>query len=169
MWINCFILEHTFHSACFSWSLLISSFHIRIWGFPSGTVRKNTPVHEGDAGDTGLIPGLGRCRGGGHGNSLQRSCLENPMDRGAWRAPVHRTAKSQTWLSTHACRGLKKTLPRRWDLHWDLKAEKQLGEGWEEDFQGKGSSRHESLELEGELFYKFPQGQGGCCVETKGK
>ena len=44
------------------------------------------------------IPGSGRCPGGGHGNLLQYSCLENPMDRGAWWAAVHRIPKSQTWL-----------------------------------------------------------------------
>ena len=45
-------------------------------------------------GDLGLIPGLGRYPGGGHSNPLQYSCLENPMDRGAWRATVHSVAKS---------------------------------------------------------------------------
>jgi len=49
--------------------------------------------------DAGSIPGLGRAPGGGHGNPLQYSCLENPMDRGAWRATVHEFAKSQTQLS----------------------------------------------------------------------
>ena len=48
--------------------------------------------------DSGLIPESGRSPGGRHGNPLQYSCLENPMDRGAWRATVHRVAKSQTWL-----------------------------------------------------------------------
>ena len=48
------------------------------------------------AGDPGSIPGLGRSPGGGHGNPLQYSRLENPMDRGAWRATVHGVAKSQT-------------------------------------------------------------------------
>ena len=47
-----------------------------------------------NAGDPGLIPGLGRSPGGGHGNLLQYSCLENPMDRGPWQATVHRVAKS---------------------------------------------------------------------------
>ena len=46
---------------------------------------KNPPADAEDAGDTGLIPGLGRSLGGEHGNPLQCSCLENPMDRGAWR------------------------------------------------------------------------------------
>ena len=48
-------------------------------------VVKNLPVSAGDIRDTGLIPGSGRSPGGGHGNPLQCSCLENPMDRGAWR------------------------------------------------------------------------------------
>jgi len=57
------------------------------------------------ARDTSSIPGSGRPPGERNGNPLQYSCLENPMDRGAWRATVHRVAKSQTrlkWLSTHA-------------------------------------------------------------------
>ena len=45
-----------------------------------------------------LNPGLGRCPGGGHSDSLQYCCLENPMDRGAWQATVHMVTKSQTWL-----------------------------------------------------------------------
>ena len=48
--------------------------------------------------DMDLIPGSGRCPGGGHGNPLQYSWLENPLDRGAWLATVHRAAKSWTWL-----------------------------------------------------------------------
>ena len=54
-------------------------------------VVKNLP---GNIRDTGLIPGSGRSPGGGHGNPFQYSCLENPMDRGAWQAMVHRVAKS---------------------------------------------------------------------------
>ena len=65
---------------------------------------KNLPANAGDIRDMGSIPGSGRSPGGGHGNPLQYSCLENPMDRGTWRATVHRVAKSQTKLkrfSTH--------------------------------------------------------------------
>ena len=50
------------------------------------------------AGDSGSVPGSGRYPGAGNGNSLQYSCLKNPMDRGAWRATVHRIAKSRTQL-----------------------------------------------------------------------
>ena len=59
-------------------------------------VVKNPPTNAGYIRDMGLIPGLGRSPRGGHGNPLQYSCLENPMDRGAWRATVHGVAKSQT-------------------------------------------------------------------------
>ena len=51
-----------------------------------------------NAGDAALIPQSGRSPGGGHGNPLQYSCLENPMDREAWKATVHEITKSQTWL-----------------------------------------------------------------------
>ena len=54
---------------------------------------KNLPVNSGDARDSGSIPGLGRSPGVGNGNLLQYSCLEHPMDRGAWRATVHRVTK----------------------------------------------------------------------------
>ena len=59
---------------------------------------KNPSAKAGDVGDAGLIPGSGRFPGEGHGNSLQYSCLENPMDREAWWATVHRVAKSGTRL-----------------------------------------------------------------------
>ena len=49
-------------------------------------VVKNLPANTGDTREVGLIPGLGRSPGGGHGNLLQYSCLEDPMDRGAWPA-----------------------------------------------------------------------------------
>ena len=54
---------------------------------------KNPPAYAGDAGDMGSIPGSGRSPGEGNDNPLQYSCLENPMDRGAWRTIVHRVAK----------------------------------------------------------------------------
>ena len=59
---------------------------------------KNPPANAGDVRDVSSIPGLGRSPGGGHGNPLQYSCLENTMDRGARQATVHRVAKSQTQL-----------------------------------------------------------------------
>ena len=62
---------------------------------------KEFTCNAGDSGDIGLIPGLGKSTGEGNCNSLQYSCLENPMDRGAWQATVYGVVKSQTLLSTH--------------------------------------------------------------------
>ena len=84
---------------------------------------KNPPANAKNIRDAGLIPGLGRSPGRGHGNSLQYSCLENPMDRGAWRAMVHRITKSQARvkrLATHTC---------GWThcasiLHWNTETQK---------------------------------------------
>ena len=61
-------------------------------------VVKNLPANAGDMRDVGLIPGLGRSPGVGNGNPLQYSCLENPMDRGAWWSTVHSNAESPTGL-----------------------------------------------------------------------
>ena len=65
-------------------------------GFPGGTSGKEPAWNSGDVRDMDLIPGLGRCPRGGHGNPLQYSCLENPMDRRAWQATDHKVAQSQT-------------------------------------------------------------------------
>ena len=59
---------------------------------------KNPPANAGDIRDAGLIPGLGRSPGGGHGNPVQYSCLENPMEIEAWKAVVYGVAKSWTQL-----------------------------------------------------------------------
>ena len=67
-------------------------------GFPGGSVVKTPPANAGDARDVGSIPGLGRSLGRGNGHPLQYSCLENPMERGVWRATVHGVAKSQMGL-----------------------------------------------------------------------
>ena len=66
-------------------------------------VVKNLPASAGDVRDLCLIPGLGRSPRGGHSNLLQYSCLENPMDRGAWRAIGHGASKSRTQLKWLAC------------------------------------------------------------------
>ena len=68
---------------------------------------KNLPGNAGDTRDMGLIPGLGRSPGEGNGYPLQDSCLENPMDRGAWRATVHGVARNWTRLSTNICMTFK--------------------------------------------------------------
>ena len=70
-------------------------------GFPGGSVVKNPPANAEDVRDTGLIHGLRTFCGGGHGNPLQYSCLENSMNRGACKAVVHRVAKSQTCDLAH--------------------------------------------------------------------
>ena len=62
-------------------------------GFPDGSAVKEAACDAEDAGKEGLIPGSGRSPGGGNGNLLQYFCLENPMDRGAWRATVNGGAK----------------------------------------------------------------------------
>ena len=65
------------------------------WGFPCGSAGKESACN---AGDLGLIPGLGRSPGGEHGKKLQYSCLENSMHRGAWWAMARGVTKSQTRL-----------------------------------------------------------------------
>ena len=79
-----------------------------IYDFPGGSDGKASAY---SAGDPGLIPGSGRSPGEGNGNPLQYSCLENPMDGGAWLATVHGVAKSWTRLSdfTH-----------RWPKYWSF-------------------------------------------------
>ena len=69
------------------------------WASQGVIVVKNPPANAGDMRDVGLIPGLGRSPGGGHGNPVQYSCLEHPMDRGAWWATVYWVEKSRTLLS----------------------------------------------------------------------
>ena len=73
----------------------LNTSHSDALSFPDGS--------DGNAGDPGSISGLGRSPGGGNGNPLQYSCLENHMDREAWRATVHRVAKSWTRLSNYHC------------------------------------------------------------------
>ena len=75
-------------------------------GFLEVLVVKNLSVNAGDVRDTASVPGLGRSPGGEHGNPVQYSCLEHPIDRGAWQAMVHRVTQSWTQLkqlSMHAC------------------------------------------------------------------
>ena len=69
---------------------------MHLTAFPGGSVVKNLPANSGDVGS---IPGLERSPGGGHDNPLQYSCLENPMDRGAWRAKSIGSPKTRARLS----------------------------------------------------------------------
>ena len=79
-----------------------------VGGFPDGSVGKESGCN---AGDTGLIPGLGRSPGGGNGNPLQYSWLENPTDRGSWRATVHGVTQNWTRPSDLACTRLVGWIP----------------------------------------------------------
>ena len=94
--------HHTFLSFTTSKGLL----RIMYIDLPGGASGKESACNTGDVRDTGSIPGSIRSTGGGHGNPLQHSYLENPIDVGIWWATVHRVTKSQTqlmWLSTHTC------------------------------------------------------------------
>ena len=91
---------------------------------------KESACNAGDVRDLGLIPGSGRSPGGGHGNQLQNSCLENPTDRRAWRAAVHKAAESDTSEAMmHACRHLQGHLiprgPERQGDRRELSGDKQ--------------------------------------------
>ena len=81
-------------SSCFV--LLFLGSYEEDLGFPGGSAGKESACN---ARDPGLIPGLGRSPGKGNGNSLQFSCLENSMDRGAWQTTIHGIVKSRTRLS----------------------------------------------------------------------
>ena len=85
-----------------SWygNCLLNCLQFKIIFMPSqvALVINNPPVNTGDAGDVSSIPGSGRSSGERNGNPLQYSCLENPMDRGAWQTIVHRVANSQIQL-----------------------------------------------------------------------
>ena len=78
----------------FSWPGLFEQNYNHSRGFPG----KEPVCNEGDAGDMGLIPGSERSSGGGHGNPLQYSYLDNPLDRGVWQATVHGVTKNWTQL-----------------------------------------------------------------------
>ena len=102
----------------------IITFKRRDIGFPNGSVVKILPASAGDVGDASLIPGLGRSLGGGNGNLLQYSCLENSMNRGAWWATVHGITKvghdwatKHTHTHIHSSNFSKKLLKTR---HWSL-------------------------------------------------
>ena len=87
-------------------------------GLPQWLSRKKFAYSAEDASDSSLIPGLGRSHGGGYGNPLQYSCLEKPMDKGAWRASVHRFTKSWIrleWLSRYTVWHYHLLAMRTWD------------------------------------------------------
>ena len=84
----------------FSWFCLTGANCDKNWSFPNGLAGKESTCNAGDIGAACSIPGSGRSLGEGHGNLLQYSCLGNPMDKGAWWAPVLMIAKSQhDWVT----------------------------------------------------------------------
>ena len=86
-------------------------FYMCAGSFPRGpSGGTHPPANARDPREMGSIPGLGRSPGGGHSNPLQYPCLENPMDRGAWQATVHRVTKSWTWLKTFSRKNNKRLL-----------------------------------------------------------
>ena len=85
--INCKLQNLEWLSPSIFGKLISKKYHVAL-------VVKNPPANAGDVRDAGLIPELGRSSGAGNGNPLQHSCLQSPMDRGAWRATVHRVAES---------------------------------------------------------------------------
>ena len=90
------------------------------WASQMALAVKNLPANAGDTRVAGSIPGLGGSSGGGYGKPLQYSCLENPMNRGAWQFTVHWVAKSCMKLklpSTHACsHHLERALLKIWNF-----------------------------------------------------
>ena len=87
-----YIYIYAFH--IYTLSIYIYAFQVAQW-------KKNSPANAVGSRDMGLISGLGRSPGEGNGNPLQYSCLENSMDRGAWRALVHSVTKSWSQFSAH--------------------------------------------------------------------
>ena len=135
-------------------------------GFPGSSDGKASAY---SAGDLGSIPGLGRSPGEGNGNPLQYSCLENPMDRGAWWATAHGVAKSQTRLSDFI------------SLHFTFSScflEKEYTWCWERLRVGReGNNRgwdvgwHHQLDgHEFEQTLRDGEGQGSlaCCMQSMG-
>ena len=111
----------------FQWFWFLLCGHLDL-GLPWWLSSKESTCHAGDARDSGLIPGWGRFPAGGHGNPLQYSCLENPMDRGTWWAIVHGVAKRWTWLSY-------------WAGTMDLNSSYFGGQWWREEQRVKARER----------------------------
>ena len=104
--IYALVTEHLLYSMnCFIFNpspsfLLRNSWYTSLYklkGFPGSPDGKESACNVGDLAS---VPGLRRSSGGAHGNPLQYSCLENPMDKGAWRATVHGITKSHSWVTT---------------------------------------------------------------------
>ena len=105
-----FYLQHPRESYLIEFKNQVNNVYGGLWAFQVALVVKNPRVNAGDAG---LIPGSRRSPGVGHGNPFQYSCLENLMDRGAWRATAHRVTKNQNDRA-HMHGGL----PSRYGMHY---------------------------------------------------
>ena len=102
---------------------------------------KNLPANAGDRRNADLISESGRSPGGGHGNPLQYSCLENPMDRGAWQATVHGVAKSWKRLSDFTFTFLFHALEKEMATHSSVLAWRIPGTGEPGGLPSLGSHR----------------------------
>ena len=105
LWVLCWtsrIKSQIMHLKIISSGFInVGQYHIL--GFPNGSVGKTSTCNGGATGDVSSIPGSGRSPEVGNGNPPQYSCLENPMDRGVWRATVHGVTESRTRLCDWAC------------------------------------------------------------------
>ena len=131
----------------------LESFNYSIW-----LRGKESAYDAGDIGDLGWIPRLGRSPGGGHGNPLQYSCLESPMDSGAWRATVQRVAKSWIRLSTRTCARTHTHTHTHTDTRGELTQSIEKRAVWRLDFGP--SSASDWLETSGKLLNFCGLGKG---------
>ena len=93
------VSARTITSSGIQWPYLLLVYLRHFAQCPSGSAGKEFACNAGDSGDAGLSPSSGWSLGGENGNPFQYSCLDNPMDRGAWQATVQRVAQSRTWLN----------------------------------------------------------------------
>ena len=115
-----FFIQPDFSGSCFKFGPSPKSapnseknFWQILWCWWFKKKKKNPPANEGDKREVGSVPGSGRSPGEGNGNPLQYSCLENPMDRGARRATVHRVAKSAGTAQNPIAQHRSLMLPRK--------------------------------------------------------
>ena len=118
------------------------------WGLPQWLSSKESTCNAGSKSDVGSIPGSERSPRGGHDNPLKYSCLENPMDRGAWWATVHEAAKSRTWLkrlSTQAPTMQKKAREYSLENIRNIRADKGKHSKRMKEWKKKVDKREEKL------------------------
>ena len=103
-WYKCaYICVYIYMSVCVCVCVCIHTYIYKgYFGLPQWPSSTESTCNARAAGDSGSHPGWGRSPGGGRGNPLQYSCLENPMDRGAWQATIHSITKSRAQLKQHS-------------------------------------------------------------------